>query len=102
MIRLWGQEHRAEEAKAKGRTTDDHRSDARIFDQAGALDKFEAFASLNGAAHYGLPANQDTITLERVDWTAPEEVTVPGPEERAIIYRGGETIEWRVVPGKEE
>ena len=70
---------------------------ANTFDQAGALDKLEAFASLNGPAHYGLPANEETITLERQSWTAPEEITVPGPAEHAIIYRGGETIEWRVV-----
>lgn len=72
---------------------------AKIFDQAGALDRLEAFASLNGPAHYGLPANEDTITLERESWTAPADVKVAGPEERAIIYRGGESIEWRVVPG---
>jgi dihydroorotase len=70
---------------------------AKVFDGAGALDKLEAFASLNGPAHYGLEPNTETITLERASWTAPEEVAVAGPEERAIIYRGGETIEWRVV-----
>jgi len=70
---------------------------AKVFDSAGALDKFEAFASLNGPAHYGLEPNSETITLERADWTAQVEVEVAGPEERAIIYRGGETIEWRVV-----
>jgi dihydroorotase len=70
---------------------------AKVFDGAGALDKLEAFASLNGPAHYGLEPNDETITLERADWTAPDEVAVPGPEERAIIYRGGETIEWRVA-----
>ena len=70
---------------------------AQIFDEEGRLDKFEAFASLNGPAHYGLQPNADTITLERVAWTAPEEMKVEGPEERALIYRGGETIPWRVV-----
>ncbi|MEE8223003.1 MAG: dihydroorotase, partial [Alphaproteobacteria bacterium] len=70
---------------------------AKLFDGAGALDKLEAFASLNGAAHYGLAPNTETITLERANWTAPEEVAVAGPEERAIVYRGGENIEWRVV-----
>jgi dihydroorotase len=70
---------------------------ANTFDQAGALEKLEAFASLNGPTHYGLAPNEATITLERQSWTAPEEVAVPGPEERAIIYRGGEVIEWRVV-----
>lgn len=70
---------------------------AKVFDEEGALDKLEAFAALNGPGHYGLPANEETITLERAEWTAPEEMAVEGPDERALIYRGGETIEWRVV-----
>ena len=49
---------------------------AEAFDQAGALDKLEAFASLNGPAFYGLPVNETTITLERADWTQPEAVDV--------------------------
>ena len=70
---------------------------AEVFAVAGALDKLEAFASLNGARHYGLKPNAETITLERSPWIAPEEVLFDGPEERAFVYRGGETIEWRVV-----
>ena len=70
---------------------------AKVFAQAGKLDKLEGFASLNGPKHYGLPANTDTITLEQATWTAPDEVHVDGPDERALIYRGGETIEWRVA-----
>jgi dihydroorotase len=69
---------------------------AKVFAQAGKLDRLEAFASLNGPKHYGLPANSDTITLEQTTWTAPEEVRVDGPDERALVYRGGETIEWCV------
>jgi dihydroorotase len=61
------------------------------------LDRLEAFASLNGPAHYRLPPNEGTITLERVSWTAPEEIEVAGPEERALVYRGGESIEWKVT-----
>ena len=38
-----------------------------------------------------------TITLERRPWVAPEEVKVAGPDERALIYRGGETLQWQVV-----
>lgn len=72
---------------------------AKVFEEDGALDKLEAFASLNGAKHYGLPPNDATITLERSAWTAPEEVKVEGPDERALVFRGGETIEWRVVDG---
>jgi dihydroorotase len=44
-----------------------------------------------------MPANEETITLEKTSWTAPEEVKVSGPDERALIYRGGETIAWKVV-----
>ena len=70
---------------------------AKVFEEEGALDKLEAFASLNGPKHYGLAPNDDTITLEKSPWTAPEEIRVEGPEERALVYRGGETIQWRVV-----
>ena len=38
---------------------------AHVFEQENALDKLEAFASLNGPAWYGLPVNEDTITLRR-------------------------------------
>jgi dihydroorotase len=70
---------------------------AKVFEQDNALDRLEAFASLNGPRHYKLPPNQETITLEKVPWTAPDEIKVDGPDERALVYRGGETIEWRVV-----
>jgi dihydroorotase len=70
---------------------------ARVFEEEGALDKLEAFASLNGAKHYRLAPNQDTITLEKSAWTAPQEVKVEGPDEKALIWRGGEAIEWKVV-----
>jgi dihydroorotase len=69
----------------------------KIFEEEGALDKFEAFASLNGPRHYGLPPNSETIALEKKPWTVPEEVKIPGPDERALIYRGGETMAWQVV-----
>ena len=57
----------------------------------------EAFASLNGPKHYRLPPNEERITLEKIAWTAPEDVKVEGPDDKALIYRGGETIEWKVV-----
>ena len=44
-----------------------------------------------------LPLNTGTITLEKTSWVAPEAVKVDGPDERAIVYRGGETIEWKVA-----
>jgi dihydroorotase len=70
---------------------------AQVFEEEGALDRLEAFASLNGPKHYRMPPNEDTITLEKTEWTAPQEVKVAGPDERALIYRGGETIAWKVV-----
>jgi dihydroorotase len=70
---------------------------AKVFEEEGALDKLEAFASLNGPKHYRLPPNEERITLEKASWTAPEEVKVEGPDEKALVYRGGEAIEWKVV-----
>lgn len=70
---------------------------AQVFEEEGALDKLEAFASLNGARHYGVAPNPDKITLERVEWTPPETIPVAGPEGRIPVYRGGETLRWRVA-----
>jgi dihydroorotase len=70
---------------------------AKVFEEEGQLDKLEAFAALNGPAHYALPVNEDTIALERTSWTVPEEVPVEGPDAGIAVYRGGETIAWRVA-----
>jgi dihydroorotase len=70
---------------------------AKVFEEEGALGKLEAFASINGATHYRLPVNTETITLEKTPWVVPEEVKVEGPDARALVYRGGETIAWQVV-----
>lgn len=68
---------------------------AEAFESANALDKLEAFASLNGPAFYGLPANTDQITLRRETWTAPEAFDYDG--EALIPLRAGEQIHWKVV-----
>ena len=68
---------------------------AEAFDNAGALDKLEGFASLHGADFYGLPRNAGTITLKRETWTAPE--TVPFGEAQLKPLRGGEPLPWRVA-----
>lgn len=39
---------------------------AHVFEEEGALDKLENFASLNGPAFYGLEPNSETITLEKL------------------------------------
>jgi dihydroorotase len=63
---------------------------AEAFEQAGALDKLEAFASFHGADFYGLPRNTGTVILKREAWTVPE--TVP-----LKPLRGGDTLAWRLA-----
>ena len=46
---------------------------ASVFEEEGALDRFEAFASENGARFYGLPLNEGTVTLERADTQSRDE-----------------------------
>ncbi|KPC32835.1 Dihydroorotase [Pseudomonas syringae pv. cilantro] len=67
---------------------------AEAFEQRNALDKLEGFASLHGPAFYGLPANQDTITLVREEWTAP--ASLPFGELTVIPLRAGEKLRWRL------
>jgi dihydroorotase len=68
--------------------------DVDIFDREAMI--IERYLAQVGARHYRLPPNEDTITLEKSAWTAPPEVDIEGPDERALIYRGGETIEWKI------
>ncbi|MDF2604756.1 dihydroorotase [Sphingomonas sp.] len=69
----------------------------RVFDEEGALDRFEAFVSENGARFYGLPLNEGTITLERVDQTVPDRIG--NDTESVVPFHAGETLGWRVVAG---
>jgi dihydroorotase len=64
---------------------------AIAFDQDGALDKLEGFASEHGPNFYGLPLNTGTVTLER----AP--VTVPDLIGEVVPFHAGETIGWRLI-----
>lgn len=68
---------------------------AQVFDEEDALDRLEAFASLNGPKFYGLQPNADTATLVREPWTVPESVTVEGGQE-VRVFKGGETLSWRL------
>jgi len=68
---------------------------AEAFDAAGAIDKLEAFASVNGPAFYGLPRNAGAVTLRRETWALPE--TVPFGEAQLKPLRGGETLAWRLA-----
>lgn len=70
---------------------------AEAFEEAGALDKLEAFASFNGPDFYGLPRNTDTITLVKESWDVPQ--SYPLGENRVVPIRAGEQIRWAVKQG---
>ncbi|ODP35471.1 dihydroorotase [Pandoraea sp. ISTKB] len=67
---------------------------AEAFDKAGALDKFEAFASFYGPDFYELPRNTDKVTLVREDWELPAEL--PMGDETVVPLRAGEVIGWKL------
>ncbi len=69
---------------------------AAAFEQAGRLDRLQAFASEHGPAFYGLPVNEDTVELRRERWTVPETVQVAGPEGEVRWFLAGEELGWRV------
>jgi dihydroorotase len=68
---------------------------AEAFEDAGALDKLEAFASFYGADFYRLPRNKSTITLRRENWTAPPSLKLG--DESLVPLRAGESIRWRIA-----
>jgi dihydroorotase len=68
---------------------------AEVFEQAGALPRLEAFASEFGPRFYGLPLNEERITLRREAWQVPAHYPF-GPE-TLVPWRAGETLEWRMV-----
>ena len=64
---------------------------AEVFDEEGALDRFEGFASEHGPRFYELPLNEGTVTLERADVEVPETV------DSLVPFHAGETLRWRFV-----
>ncbi len=68
---------------------------AEAFDNAGALDKLEGFASVHGPDFYGLPRNSSRITLVRERWTPPE--SFPFGDATLKPLRAGETLPWRLA-----
>ena len=68
---------------------------AEVFDNAGALDKLEAFASFNGPAFYSLPRNTGTITLARQSWTPPDSFAFGEAQLKPL--RSGEALPWKLI-----
>jgi dihydroorotase len=67
---------------------------AEVFEDAGALDRLEGFASWFGADFYGLPRNRERVTLVREAWTVPDELEFG--DETLVPLRAGESVRWRL------
>ena len=68
---------------------------AEAFEAANALDKLEAFSSFYGADFYGLPRNQDQITLVKESWQVPAEIEFG--DDVLVPLRAGESVQWRML-----
>jgi len=68
---------------------------ARVFDEENALDKLEAFASLNGPRFYGLPPNETRVTLKRETWKVPAKVKAGNGAVKPFL--AGEELEWTLI-----
>ncbi|MEB0138266.1 MULTISPECIES: dihydroorotase [unclassified Undibacterium] len=67
---------------------------AQAFEQAGALERLEGFASFHGPDFYQLPRNTDTLSLQRIDWVMPDEL--PFADTSIVPLNSGETIHWKM------
>jgi dihydroorotase len=68
---------------------------AQAFEEAGALDKLEGFASFFGPDFYKLPRNKDHITLQRQDWIVPEELVMQNIT--IVPLDAGATLAWKLA-----
>ena len=68
---------------------------AAVFEEEGALDRLEAFASDNGPRFYGLPLNEGTVTLERSTVEVPERLELGAAS--IIPFHAGEPLRWRLA-----
>jgi len=66
---------------------------AKVFEEEGALDRLEAFASLNGPAFYRLPANEERVALVREAWTVPTRIDTGAAE--VVPFHAGAVLGWR-------
>jgi dihydroorotase len=67
---------------------------AAVFDEEGALDRFEGFASEHGPRFYGLPLNKGTVTLERTGVAVPAVVDANGTP--IVPFHAGASLPWRL------
>jgi len=64
---------------------------ATVFEEEDALDKLEAFASINGARFYGLAVNEETMTLKRTEQQVPNEI------DGLVPFHADETLRWSLI-----
>jgi dihydroorotase len=68
---------------------------AQAFEEVGALNKLEAFSSFYGADFYGLPRNQDKVTIERNPWQIPD--SLPMADSTVVPLDAGQQLQWKFV-----
>jgi len=68
---------------------------ATVFDEEGALDRLEGFASVHGPEFYGLPLNDATVSLERQEITVPDHIESAAA--RLVPFHAGSALPWRIV-----
>ena len=68
---------------------------AVAFEEANALDKLDAFASVYGAGFYGIPRNQGTVRLVRDEWSVPDQLSFGA--EVLVPLRAGEQLPWKLA-----
>jgi dihydroorotase len=68
---------------------------ASVFEEEGALDRFEAFASENGSRFYGLPPNEGVITLQRTPQLVPERIQLAAGKS-IYPFLGSTELKWRL------
>ena len=65
-----------------------------VFEEEGALDRFEGFASENGPRFYNLPLNEERVTLKRTDCPVPDTIEADGTQ--LVPFHAGDTLRWRL------
>ena len=68
---------------------------AQAFEEIGALDKLEGFASFYGPDFYQLPRNQTTVKMERTSWHIPDELHVAGS--KVVPLDAGQVLHWKFI-----
>ena len=69
---------------------------AHVFEEEGALDRLEAFTSLNGPKYYGLPANEGKVKLTRRDAPCEYAPTLAAGKETVTVFDPGVELHWHV------